>query len=453
MKVLPFSFASTGSQWRLRSLAEHALAPLICFYLLSLIYLVPVAAVGPSWAVWPVVTDFAVLVLSLCVALLPTGSMGPLGRGLLRGYCLILSLCTASYLLVTMDPLELRLTETWNDKGAFVGAYQLYRFLQFLVVFAASLRWRGTPHDRLVLTRVVGLTFLLTTAGVVLEHFEFITTPQLSAHLPTDLQTAGPWAYYSRGIVGRTVGTMSFHHAFPPLQILVLGALFLRLVPQPKWGHMLFCVTLNLLTAFLTGSRTGLLTVILFSALVLLWSPRYILAVALVAASFVSAVIFTDLDLSFFDPLVERHSAISTSYRTDGFAGRLDIWEQRVTQFSDAPLLLITGTGFGAAIETGVNGHMLFLHLLVEAGLLGVAAFCFFSWQILRALWLAEQETKPMLCATLSLLLSCLTQETFYPVPASGHFLGLFLFAVGITIRLGTVAAQERREKWRASQS
>lgn len=441
------------SAWRLRSAAEYFLAPLLCVYLISLTYLVPVAAVGPSWAVWPVATDFVVLLLAVCVAFLPTGASDPVGNKLLRYYCLILGLCTASYLLITLDPLELRLTEAWNDKGAFVGAYQLYRFLQFLVVFAASLRWRGAAGDRTVLTRAVGLTFLLTALGVVAEHFGIVTTPQLAAHLPTDLQTAGPWAYYSRGIVGRTVGTLSFHHAFPPMQILVLAALYLRLVNRPQWIHLIGCVALNMLTAFLTGSRTGLLTALVFSVLLLLWSPRNLLAVSLVGVTSLSAILVSDVDLSFFDPLVERHGAISSSYQTDGFAGRVEIWEQRAAQFAEAPLLLLTGAGFGAAVETGVNGHMLFLHLLVETGLLGLFAFCFGAWRLMRTLWHVEQQTKPMLCATASLLLSCLTQETFYPVPAAGHFLGVFMFAIGITVRLGTGSARENRKKCPASLS
>jgi hypothetical protein len=78
---------------------------------------------------------------------------------------------------------------------------------------------------------------------------------------------------------------------------------------------------------------------------------------------------------------------------------------------------------------------MLYLHLIVEGGLIGLAAFLLVASTVLRHLRLREAGLQPILWATVALLFSSLTQETLYPTPATGHFLGFYLSAVAIALR------------------
>ena len=70
------------------------------------------------------------------------------------------------------------------------------------------------------------------------------------------------------------------------------------------------------------------------------------------------------------------------------------------------PWILVAGTGFGSAYETGSNAHMLYLHLVLEAGLPGLIVFFGFMVRILRALWLSGTVGRPLFSVTLALLLT-----------------------------------------------
>ncbi len=145
-----------------------------------------------------------------------------------------------------------------------------------------------------------------------------------------------------------------------------------------------------------------------------------------------TAVLAWNPDLTPLNPLIERHSTIGASFEEDGFAGRVDIWQDRLALLLDRPVLLLFGSGFGSAIETGFNGHMLFLHIVVEGGLVGLLLFLIMLVFITRNLQKHETGAKPLFCLNVALLVSCMTQETFYPVPGMGHFAGLYLFTTAL---------------------
>jgi hypothetical protein len=125
-------------------------------------------------------------------------------------------------------------------------------------------------------------------------------------------------------------------------------------------------------------------------------------------------------------------------------AGRVEIWNDRVALLNQNPAYWLTGTGFGSAIETGSNGHMLFLQTTLECGLLGTAVFLWLLWKTTNFLWRRGSEVRILCYLTLALLVSALTQETLYPVPALGHFCGMFLFCLGVAVSRPTLQPSRR---------
>jgi O-antigen ligase len=137
-----------------------------------------------------------------------------------------------------------------------------------------------------------------------------------------------------------------------------------------------------------------------------------------------------------FAHALDRQKTIGSAYEADGLAGRVEIWNDRIGMLNENPILWFIGTGFGSAIETGDNGHMLYLHITVECGIIGLAVFLFLVRNVAGTLWRRERGVKFFWCATLALLVSGLTQETFYPVPALSQFCGLYLFCLAVVLRL-----------------
>jgi hypothetical protein len=78
---------------------------------------------------------------------------------------------------------------------------------------------------------------------------------------------------------------------------------------------------------------------------------------------------------------------------------------------------------------------MLYLHIVSELGAAGLALYLVLFASILGALRRLDVAGRPLLWGTVALLFASLTQETFYPVPSQGYFLGFYLCAVAIALR------------------
>lgn len=428
--------------------AQSAAFAVCCAYVLSQVYLVPLWPIGPSWSVWPSLTDltiFLMLPLQLFIRLAPQQN-----RHVVVGkrYLLLLTGgALASYLLLTLDPLDLKAIDVLNDKGQNSGLYQLYRLSQALIVFWFVTSIRFTPARKEWLCRVTGIAFWVSSALVVLNYFDVVDTPSLSPQIPKILSVAGPWAFYSMGVVRNPVGAISYHHAYPTIQLLVLAATYISLLPRRRLWTIGLVLGALWATSFISGSRAGFAAVTVFVLLLFISTTRVFISVSIISLLVLLLSIFYTAELA--DPLsmaATRQASITSSYEEDGLAGRVDIWKDRMALLNQFPAFWLTGTGFGSAAETGSNGHMLFLHITLECGLGALLVFLIASYKLLRAMWRDVAEGRILCYATVALLASSLTQETFYPVPAFGQFCGMYLFCLGIAFSwLSRSPSQERR--------
>jgi hypothetical protein len=410
---------------------------LCCAYVLSQIYLVPVWLVGPSWSVWPSLTDFVIPVMLVTLPILNRVEGGLCSEiVILKRLFLILAIgSTLSYLVLTLDPLHLSSGVTLNDKGQGVGLYQLYRVCQSLIVFWLVVRTPLNLVRRRLLRTVVGATFWISAALLLADYFHLLSTPMLAPQIPKDLNAAGPWAFYSRGIVGQAVGAIGFHHVYPCIQLLALAGLYLHLLYEKKFWLQSLILSCLWTCGFVSGSRGGFVAICVFIAAVVVSNPRRFLAMVVSVVMLVVGVLhFSESFSQAFSSAVDRQSTISSSYEDDGFAGRVEIWNERVALLNESMLSWLVGTGFGSAVQSGSNGHMLYLHVTLECGLIGLAAFFVITWKILTFIW-RRPAARVLYFGTIALLISALTQETFYPVPSLSQFGGLYLFCVGIALR------------------
>jgi hypothetical protein len=429
--------------------AQHVGFWLCCAYILTQIYMVPVWLVGPSWSVWPSLTDLVVPAMLICLPFVCRSQRDANKevRAIQRYLLFLAGGSAVSYVALTLDILPLKTMDVLNEKGPSVGLYQLYRLSQFLIVFWLASRIDLTPSRKRWLRGVIAATFWISCALLLANYFDLIDTPTLGSHIPRDLSTAGPWSFYARGVVGSPVGGISFHRAYPAVQLLLLAAIYLYLLPESRVWLPSLILSCLWVCGLVSGSRAGFVAVCIFVAAAGLPRLRRLFAIAVfIVASALAWVCFSGDLAEAFSTAVARQQSIATSYEEDGLAGRVGIWNDRLELLNQNPLFWLGGTGFGSAVESGSNGHMLFLQTTLECGLIGTAAFLYVIGKISMLMWRLGSRGRILFFATVALLVSSLTQETFYPVPALGHFCGMYLFCVGIAFFRPTPPRRSLRE-------
>lgn len=401
----------------------------LCLYLGSQAFTIPILAIG-NWAVWPSLSDFAWLAFVLLS--LPTIVGKPIPDwGITRLLLAILIGSVASYLVLTeFWPV---LHDAGTDKGEVVGLYQLYRLVQFLAVFWLAMKVPITAKRLLTLHWLCVSVCTLICLSCIAT-YSFVSTSIFYGHLMSSVKTSGPWAPFILGVNHIGVGVTSYNHCYTGIQILLLAGLAAhtrRPSLLPPW-----LAGLSFIAIFVSEHRTGLLFFAIYMILMIRPSAKYVGSCILLTglAGFVLAYRWSDVHDAFYDA-IERHSTIPTSYSIDGFSNRDEIWADRLEFLNADWPRWIVGSGFGSAMESGSNAHMLFLHIIVEVGLLGLFLFIALMGKILYVLWNAEEAPHPLFWVTVCLLGTGLTQETFYPVVAFEHFIGLFLCAVAIAIQ------------------
>lgn len=444
----------------------HFLA--LALYVATQVYLIPLRPLGPSWAVWPRLADGAMFLLGLAALIgLPTWRALPDShRRILWPLFAWVGLCAVSFLTVTLLLPRLGGLTHPSDKANVWGIYQLARLVQFSLLFllAATVplptvraRWLGQ-----LTALVLGLCCVL----VVTTYFGLVPHPLLVAHLPQDPDVAGPWASF--GATGDSgLGTISYNHAYVACQLMLLLMLRLSLTNCQFSVSNVALVLLTLAAVFFSGSRAGFggMLVLLGGGLLPQWIhlgySRRLLAIATFGAAAAAATAVLPnvgalgrvaQKLEDQGAIISRQLSVLEGFRSDNLSGRTEIWAHHLEEMNRQPWRWAIGGGFGAAVAAGNQAHMLALNVVVELGLIGLAVAVWLTWCVLQGLWLNEPPGKPLFWGTLALLLTSLTQETFYPVPALGHFLGLYLVAVAIALRVASDHPTWRIAEWRTAE-
>ena len=242
-----------------------------CCYLASQSFMVPIAAIGPSWAVWPSLPDLSVALMLM--ARLVVGRAGtrtsPSGVSALRAFILVSFLCVVSYLIQTV--LLQGSHADADDKALTFGGFSLYRLVEFAIVLW-SVSALPSPSFAPNSLGISVVTFVVVCAGVILTFFSIITPGQFAAHLPHG-RAAGAWQNYMKSEEG--LGTIGYNHTYSAVQIVALLALSLHLAGDSRPNRITAAslLSLGLFACLLTGSRTGLITMLLFCAIAILQVP------------------------------------------------------------------------------------------------------------------------------------------------------------------------------------
>jgi hypothetical protein len=430
---------------------DKAIFVAFCAYLASQAIMVPFVPLGP-WPLWPRLSDIAFFLL--VIAWLFTSGRKSIAVGSARRLVIALyvmvGLLATDYAIFTVLAPNLWSVELWTNDGLRFGFFSLFRMAQFAVLVHIVAGIQVNRDRSTSLARLAGVVLLLVVVGVSLTSLSVVSTSTFAPFLPSDLPASGPWHAYVSGTESHSGGgTISHNHGYAAIQMLVLLGLYLQLRGPESATADSFIVVMTGFGVLLSGSRSGILSFMVFVLLYMLLHRRTAGLFALILGSMALLVMVVSMmamtSYGTLAPILERQLAVFRSPSSSNLSGRDAIWETVIESFVDWPFLSwIFGTGFGSSAEFETNAHMLFLQYLIEFGMLGTALIGVAFAVLLARLWGADASNRSMFCTTVALLLGSLTQETFYPVVAFGGFLGLYLSTVAITLAVSDNSEPER---------
>lgn len=374
------------------------------------------------------------LVLTFLLGFWHTSAVSRANEAIFRILILIFVGCVLSYVSY------LAWITNEDAKGSSFGVYQIYRLVEFICVFWITAKIPLTLERINLLRRLVEAVLIFVCAGVILTFFSIVPLSALTAHLPQSPGIAGPWSSYASigSLGGAGWGTVGYHHAYVAAQVLMLVSLKIHLSLNKKQFSDSVLLLVSILTCFLSESRAGLAAMLIFAIAYWFQKPIYAVVTAIVAAigitvqlSAIETVNLTSAEGS----VIERQTTLFEASDTENLSGRDQIWMDRITFLDEEPIRWLIGSGFGSAVDSGDNAHMLPLHIIVETGLVGLLIFLFLFSKIFYYLYQCEPGVKPIFWVTVAFLVSSLTQDTFYPIPALGHFVGFYLCSLAIALR------------------
>jgi len=406
----------------------------LCAYLLTQAHMIPLRAIGPSWAVWPRFADisFAILALLAVIAGSKGVNVSAANRRIFNFLVVGFGVCILSYFVVTIG---MGGTAT---KGANDGIYYMYRVTQAIIIYWATMRITFTPKRLKILSFITTGVFIFVCTMCLLTKFRVVPTSLLAVQLPINKNVSGSWAkYFANMSVGW--GTISYNHAYVSAQVILLLAVRMNLSRKRHLFTDSALILLAAVTCFISDSRAGLAALVLFAGMLFLRNWIYLIGIG--ALLLIGSFFFSPGSLQQnedFEVVSERASGTLDPLKDQQFQARMQIWEGYLDAFQKEPHTWIVGRGFGSARSYGQPAHMMFLTIMSEIGIVGVSAFLLFFFIIITSLHNQEQPPQAMLYMTLALLASCMTQETLWPVPSMGHFVAFYLCAVAIALRVKT---------------
>jgi O-antigen ligase len=408
---------------------DRVLFLLVCLYWLSQSFLVPLAPIGPSWAVWPSLSDLVVVALAPLVLspLLRKAPQGPASAIVkLAWTALILSI--VSFLIATS-------CYGRHDEFVTIGGYQIFRTMQYMVVLLATAQMVMTWRRWAVLRGVALSAFLMISAGVLLVACGRFPANTVTPLLPPSPVLAGPWGAYVCDAQDLGGGFISYNHGYSGIQLILSAGVAYLCFEQSRRIRLLICSLLALST-LVSGSRVCFITALVLIGL-LEWrrtSSNLLPLVLLFGLGGLWAV-----QSSSIEDAIERQSSSVSSIDDDGLSGRTGIWQEHLEYFAKHPQKVLFGTGYGYAGKASFdNAHNLYLHVMTETGVAGLIFFLQLQRRIL--LLLGNHRLRTIRLTYWALLFTGLTQETLYPTAAFSHFVGYCLSAVVIAILFASIA-------------
>lgn len=405
----------------------------LCCYLASQSITIPLLPIGP-WALWPTLSDLAFVCL-ICTF------------WKCRRFTVEISFAAKKIILVLfivffgsiVSYISYQASADQESSGSVFGAFQLYRLSVFFTIFWLTSTVPLTPKRLEVARWIVDGVLIFVCMGVFITYAGLIPIDSIVAHLPK----VGPWQFYegiakSGGKQG--LGFVGYNRAYVAAQVMMLIGLRIHLTPNQNQAiQNTILMVISLFIVFISESRSGLVSMLFFFVVYYLYKPTHafwVITFFLVITIFATQIGLQSIELNSNEgSIIERQLTVLQANKKENLSGRDERWVAHLASLDNNPINWFVGNGFGSAIDRGDNAHMLPLQITSETGLIGLVIFSFLFYLILRHLYQFEIGQKPIFWVTVAFLVSAGSQETFYPTPSIGQFIGFYLCSVAIALR------------------
>lgn len=280
--------------------------------------------------------------------------------------------------------------------------------LIYIVFTIPFVEWPGTAIRVFRSTFPIFFMFYFFTISILdtekklkIFIFIFIGCQMFRALEPTILHiTSGYWgsvAFMEGGSFDRLSG--SPHDVVNPNQLAWIMVTTVPFIYYFLWQRNTFLKTLTLIYIsiigyglFLTGSRSGILSLVIIILIISFFSKRRKLAMTIVGAVVLPLLFFS---ISMLGPsLKDRYLSIidSSAQNRSTFDARIDSLKRTIKTIAHKPLF---GHGIGTSKETNVNliagsherrTHNFYIETLQELGVIGFLIFFYYIFSIIRVL-------------------------------------------------------------------
>lgn len=342
---------------------------------------------------------------------------------------LILFLITSIFSLLTNIPFA-------EDRYLFIAFWYLFKLSQLLLTFFI---FSDCPFTRTQIERLITICLVLSLFQIPVVWYQITNAMGYGAGFSK--------THYA------VSGTLTYHHSMLgtfiliPLSFSLYRFLISSTLIKKVWYGLIGTLFIGIIV--FTGCRSALLGLIISCLLYLVlhvkFQKKYILYVTMFIIA--SLIIYT------VTPLKEIINSTFYSHNTQTLdlssVSRLFIWKSALNHFFASDILQkLFGVGIGAystiqndfvlwgGLRAASGAHNNFLHVLSEIGIVGFIIFILLFYTILRNLY----STKDQLCrafffATIALLASGITQETFWFQRAFGSFWLCYMFFLAIILQ------------------
>lgn len=406
----------------------------VIIYILSQGFTIPILPVGPSWAVWPRLDDFATffLVLVYMATRHNTCPMNSTERFFMR-------LVIIGAFLALFSTFTGKLMRPDIPRGPRFGIFQTFRVLEYLAVWGCI---RGMAFSSRQFAKV-SYTVFWVVIFVVLVCLGNITgkipPARLISHLPQGA-AAGAWAYiHSRTGVSPPLGPFGYLPGYLVDQLILLTAILLA-SKKPSALFRLPLVALVAIVVVLSGARAATIAWFLSLAIFSAKSFRQLIIMILVICMlltgfyvFSGRIIEEDIGYR----AVQRITSIFVREQDVTLSGRTEQWKAAIEEITSGvqSIFLGVGWGFGGFVLPGRigNAHNMYLQVTLELGIFGLVGYIILlvsGYKLLRG---KDRLLSAIRSGFLALLVAGMSGEVIYVTPSNGSFMGFAaaVFAIG----------------------
>jgi hypothetical protein len=412
----------------------------VIVYVLSQGFTIPILPIGPSWAVWPRLDDFATAFL-VTVYLFTRANIRPMNKlertisALIIGGAVLSLPSTAIGVIIHPETI----------KGTSYGIFQTYRTVEYFMVWYCI---RGMTFSSRQFDKISYAVFFVVVFVVIIalgNATGAIPPARLLTHLPYE----GPWGELKR--YATRAGIPRGPYGWNPGDMVDQLVFLTMILLASRRPLAVFRIPLMVVVAgviFLTGSRAATLA---WCLALIIWAHKSIkqLIIMLIVVSLLFVFLYM-FSSSFEYKVVERatYRVGTLIHREEDptMSGRTVQWEAALRYIASHPGALVIGAGWGFSghvltPETGVvYAHSMYLDVLLEVGIFGAVMYYILLFNLYRLLQGKDRLLAALRAGFLALLVAGITGSVFYPIAGGGSFLGF----VGAVFGIGTATYRGR---------